>query len=454
MHLLALPEEILDHCCHHANASCLKALRLTNSQLVASASKHLFEHVDVQPTTKSVARSKLVLEHTSLNPLVKSVTFNTSLRPNAWPHQTDYGEKDMKEAQLSKTFAAALHKIGRFGNVSRVSLKFAVECAAEETNFMLQKYVAERPAFRNRVLQALIKGLVDARHPADQLRALEIKNLQNIVDVDVCESESFQRLLSRFTSLSLRVTSEFKEQSSLEKPELHRFFNHELKTYWLHPVQAQLVHLKLYSAYMEWGYFPSCDLRSLHFPKLSSLALGSMTFTHDWQLEWILSHASTLRSLILDDCPIIIASSLFADTGPHRDPPALELFHGPTGYEWYFAARWHDYFRRITEGLPKLTHFGYGSLDSVNDFEDCFELSAAPYASRYCIIHTGTLPSHLCYPRRKTRWEGKKAVPDGYYFDSCWESPPPYPECDEEDQEALNELLAVIAGRKAGEAWR
>lgn len=50
---------------------------------------------------------------------------------------------------------------------------------------------------------------------------------------------------------------------------------------------------------------PGIDFRGLHLPHLRTLALNRMTFTHDWQVDWILSHGATLQALLLDDCPLI-----------------------------------------------------------------------------------------------------------------------------------------------------
>ncbi|EDN92448.1 hypothetical protein SS1G_08311 [Sclerotinia sclerotiorum 1980 UF-70] len=43
------------------------------------------------------------------------------------------------------------------------------------------------------------------------------------------------------------------------------------------------------------------------FAKLPStwLELGNYSFSHDWQLDWILSHGETLQVLILDFRPIV-----------------------------------------------------------------------------------------------------------------------------------------------------
>lgn len=43
---------------------------------------------------------------------------------------------------------------------------------------------------------------------------------------------------------------------------------------------------------------------SIVFPNLRYLALGNHTFTQNWQVDWIISHGSSLVTLILEDCPI------------------------------------------------------------------------------------------------------------------------------------------------------
>jgi hypothetical protein len=77
----------------------------------------------------------------------------------------------------------------------------------------------------------------------------------------------------------------------------HQFFA-ELPDTWLRPATPALKYLSLYSdSYV--GFYPKLDLSGIHFPHLESLALGGYLFVQDSDLDWILSHGSTLRHLYL-----------------------------------------------------------------------------------------------------------------------------------------------------------
>ena len=145
--------------------------------------------------------------------------------------------------------------------------------------------------------------------------------------------------------------------------ERHEFFARDLLEYWLKPVQDNLVHLKLTST-CYWGWITKCDLRGIHFPKLKNLELGEMTFTHDWQLEWIISHGGTLARLSLRDCPIV--HDIWMDhTMDTEGYPVHTLGEKLTWDEttedlgeWCGnSARWKDYFPRLMSGLPRLQHW-------------------------------------------------------------------------------------------------
>ena len=84
---------------------------------------------------------------------------------------------------------------------------------------------------------------------------------------------------------------------------MYQFFA-ELPLVRLTPCQANLTSLKLHVD-VQWGYLPKADLRGMHFPKLQKLDLGSYTFSHDWQLEWIAAHGATLQELTPDNCLIV-----------------------------------------------------------------------------------------------------------------------------------------------------
>jgi len=73
---------------------------------------------------------------------------------------------------------------------------------------------------------------------------------------------------------------------------------------WLGPTTRNLTSLKLYGNVL-WQYIPPTKFltEAAHFSVLNKLELGSFPITHEYQMDWILSH-DTLKQLVLKDCLI------------------------------------------------------------------------------------------------------------------------------------------------------
>lgn len=149
---------------------------------------------------------------------------------------------------------------------------------------------------------------------------------------------------------------------AIEAPALHYGFTEALPDIWLRPLSAQLTHLTLYGDVL-WGVWPLVDFRQIApFEKLKSLAFGNLTIAFEWQVDWIISHASSLEQLIFDDATIVTALAL-------REDQAHVLFPGlspaRTEYERQYLAhvslRWHNALDRFRTELPRLRHFTLGS---------------------------------------------------------------------------------------------
>lgn len=152
MQLLDLPNEILQLCCPGTD---LDKLRLTCKRFAIMASKPLFAHVRLLPTTQSAAKLQSIIENESLAALVESITLQAStMGPGRcdedepapiWNvdlgvgtgsedgrHNTDneYGiepddgcdEEFISERELSTIFKQTLHEIGRFSNLRSLEL--------------------------------------------------------------------------------------------------------------------------------------------------------------------------------------------------------------------------------------------------------------------------------------------------------------------------------------------
>lgn len=234
---------------------------------------------------------------------------------------------------------------------------------------------------------------------------------------------------------------------TISEPERHTFFARDLIEYWLKPVQDTLIHLRLESTCF-WGWIPKCDLRSIRFPKLKSLELGEMTFTHDWQLDWIISHGATLKHLSLRDCPIVhdiwIGHALDSENYPIHTL-GERIYWGDTFHEdevWWCGnrARWHEYFPKLITGLPHLQHLKIGDSESSDLINSKVEASES-WRSLYSAFWSGACfgpwaSDHPTIGRGYSFHEGEYLEPE-----------PSYPQCKKEDLEALEKLMIAVRGR-------
>lgn len=292
-----------------------------------------------------------------------------------------------------------------------------------------------------------------------------------MVNPKIAGSKTFQAVLSRLDTLELGVATEKDSaapENSITIAEQHAFFGRDLAKYWLQPVQDQLVHLTLYCD-TYWGYAPYFNFDALHFPKLKSLALGNFSFFNDKQLQWILSHGSTLETLSLDDCPILHAARVGKSINPdgslvHSDLEEPFEWDYDSENFWTYDARWHNHLPRIQAGLPNLKHFGMGhgkwdTWDERGHEQSAFEF--APLAEayldprRYCIFNYGIGPSQWVEVRvdrtlddNGEMWEEGRDT----YDDGAWEEEegpvPGVPKCRKEDEKALKELLQAVRARR------
>ncbi|KAM0723991.1 hypothetical protein Q7P37_000982 [Cladosporium fusiforme] len=483
MHIFDLPDELLVLCSDRIDMFAARALRSTCKRLTPMATKRLFHHLHILPTTESANKARAILGNKDLMPLVTTISMQATLddaeaEPHAFWDVPRWREDDPEYANdaehgievngiVSPTFKAMLSDIGLFTNLRRVEVHFDWEVEGAE-NDLSGGHNKEWVEYRQPFLSNVFRALNHQEHPAFKVHSLSIRNLHDLSDYGLLQSDDFKAIVSRLDTLELSIATQDNEASpegNIDFPERHRFFGKDLIDYWLVPVRENLVNLKIYcNCY--WGYLPKCDLRGLHFPRLKSLAFGNMTFTHDWQLDWIIQHGETLESLILDDCPIIHDACMYHTLGHDRyvvlrdnGTPSPE-WHG--GKEWTYSSRWHDYFGKLAAGLPHLRHFGIGhgpwagcvGEDNATDaFEAAAQLPAQLIAARYAYFHGGTGPSQWIEPEQAYGADPTARITDlGEAYESCWDGdddnpPPSYPDCWDRDQEAFDELMKKVHER-------
>lgn len=206
-----------------------------------------------------------------------------------------------------------------------------------------------------------------------------------------------------------------------------------------------------------FGYSPKLDLRGVHFPSLRTLALGNYTFTHDWQLDWLSSHSSTLENLYLDDCIVVYYAKLYDCKVDSEGYPIVR--HGGNtdllgprvfgSYESRFIdLTWARILHHLRAHLTSLRHFRIGKSTrwgrcgparNVLEYED---LAIGLLPDRYQVFDMGIGPcqytddSNFYYHEdlKQGDTEGQKAVA---FFEKREEQ-------NLEDRGALVELLTAI----------
>lgn len=184
----------------------------------------------------------------------------------------------------------ACQKFSEFPNLRNVSLFFDNHCYTPGERLPWPEDVL----FRFKVMMLLFDVLGGSNGRIANLSSLTIKNIQNLNDKELVDSEGFKRVLRRLRALNLFIIVEMEDEDDFEeeedvvqyffdKDEVHTFFE-ELPSVWLMHTSANLTHLSLYCV-IPFGFCPHLDLRGIHFPYLRTLSLGNYVFSHDWQIR-------------------------------------------------------------------------------------------------------------------------------------------------------------------------
>ena len=433
--MLRLPIELRRLCIEALDdhADTLKELRLANKEIGTIATEILFRKAVLNPTDES-AQALMDLMQSPHSQNVRCVVINTCIDPGAEP-----------ESELLESYADVIALLCSFKNLEELRLNFTEECADEKNDL---KEVTEDQYWRSKVLETVFKAL----EKASTLKTLSIRDLQDLMDRKILESEAFQTVRGRLTGLHLQITTEQVEQHELDFEALHQGFTIDLPELWLKPVLSHLTSLTLYSYTSMWGLYPFIDFREVGtFPCLESLCLGNFTIAHDWQIDWILSHGPTLKQLLLDDCPIITALRMTdEDDMVSKNFPGLQKEN--SGYCPYFkliSLRWHDVFDRFQSGLSQLQRFAWCGSD-IDWTDDCFDhrytLTNRLNHNRYQVFDRGTALPWSSFEKCGSRTRCYRFYIRGFGADRGYlEMEPPL--CDDEDLGALTELMSVVDER-------
>lgn len=239
------------------DVSSLQNLRLASRGFAQICATRLFNCVRLLPTQESSVRYNQILSRPVLSIQVRKVVFQTRMVPggstSCWSRQSPGLGDDYHEPH--PFFMDALEQVGRFPNLTHVEMVFGSTCCGPDS----LNEATEDVEFREEVLSALYAGLNHCEHPAIKVFNLSIKNLQDRTpqalitsseDEDKDEDKyqasdeeedkvnkfkkDFEQVMSRITHLSLQIATEDEEaapEMTLDIPESHNFFGHELQEY-------------------------------------------------------------------------------------------------------------------------------------------------------------------------------------------------------------------------------
>ncbi|KAF8896158.1 hypothetical protein BD779DRAFT_564652 [Infundibulicybe gibba] len=432
----SLPTELLSKICQLMDKPALLALRFVSREISTHPTQWAFRRVrlvlDSGPYSKSIRCTNNILNDPSLRRWVHHFCFDTDQGGYGVEGYLGYGS----QTDISGGLKLALSRISYFSNLRSISLQFCGETFYKSGKDPYYGVDPEPPAFRAEVLSFVVHALHNPVRQMPYFHTLSIKGLHDHNDSAVTASPAFHAALARVRALKLLIISDGKpgEEGPLSLPELHDFFR-ELPELWLHPPTAHLTTLHLLLDRGKFGYCPRLDLRGTHFPALRVLALGNYTFTHDWQFEWIQDHGDTLRTLIMDSCPIVYYMNLPApDAEGYPSDPRVD--YGACSALTY-EKRWKTFFRTLGSGdaLPWLLEFRFGASWAWDDRCTAFERLEALQPQVYRDMYMA-FDRNVSWPSpwiSKPREEGQGVCLDY-----------------EEDREAFEELQGVLSAAAGG----
>ncbi|KAK2737101.1 hypothetical protein FQN55_001313 [Onygenales sp. PD_40] len=391
-----LPPELMLRIIQYTDNSSLRSLRTACRSLSTFATPELFKTVTLSVAERrSHACVESILGHPVLRSCVRKLWVDIWEDPELVSSRRTYGPEVYPHWRLvdfiPKKFEDLMLRLKEFANLRHVNLCFGDYCTDELLHEL-------NPDLLPEIFGFFLSSVLSLDHPPLELG---FQNVQYIHNLDGSHMTMLKQLLGNLTSLRLNVrnTDVVSDIGDPDfDPEFDRFYIlcSQIPFFWLKPASSTLRHLALYSG-DNFGFNPKLNFRGVHFPHLESLALGNFCFFCDSQLDWILSHRSTLRELYLDHCPILSQVTI------------REAFLSTIETRVTYGKRWHDYFRAFQEELPLLRHFMYGVSSDwygkwMIPFEEEHTIKIGLYEDSYGTLLSGNWTSEHPDCRDEDDW--------------------------------------------------
>lgn len=389
-----LSTEITDMIVEYVSWEDLKNVRLVSTNVAGSVTRRLFSKVHVILGEQSHPSLEAILGNEILSKHIRTIKYFTTKNPYISGLQSDV-ENKKAETGLTKKDEAAIAKITLFPNLQAISMTFCRVSKDEIRNPRTRPRGSRAPTtprsrngsrqrtatYRYDVLTHIFRAMIQS----SRLMSLTLEHLKEFNDERLLFSADFVEVIGRLSDLRLNVIPKCNNWPvNPADSALNSLF--AMPHVWLKSTQHTLTSLTLHAT-IYWGYKPFCDLRCLHFPKLKRLDLGRLAITHDWQMDWVLSHSETLEHLTLDTCAI---ATYIRILGSH--------FNGNINqgglHSWEHPRQWSTYFERIGLRCKILRSFQFGKRhhNSGRSFDDEAWETWGIFDERYMTYH-----SHLSF---------------------------------------------------------
>ena len=314
-----MPSEILHGILSLSSRQDLLQTRSVSRQWCAVSSVYLFEHqrFDVTAEVEQGFRSVLEADHLADN--VRRLELNACRVRWSECREISLWLDTERSQRYEKTFGFksasivrdALNGLYKLKRLSALTILFDDPCrgpgSEDERDFGFDRYI----------LANVLVPLECSRSLTTRLHHLAISKLPSINMPTLTGSYWFIDLLCNLRTLKLAMQT-YQPRSARgwyrrTPAEEDISFYMTLPDTWLDPACRNLRTLYL-SAERPWGWYPKVDFRHTRFPHLRNLSLENFTLSHDWQLQWLLSHSQSLQHLRMASCAVLV----LADPAPQR----------------------------------------------------------------------------------------------------------------------------------------
>ncbi|KAI0040935.1 hypothetical protein FA95DRAFT_1611403 [Auriscalpium vulgare] len=373
----SLPPDLLLRIIQLVSPDVQLIVRTLSKQFCALATPVAFRTLRCLNTPRSATGFLNILDNEDLNLYVQSVVYYDGEGARYWYWYGNGGdmddddidferdvENDISDAELDGlsdaeqdelfvTLTEAFSRLHTLPSLNAISVTFPLGKYSFKPDFtngiLVSAYegrVASVPELRIQLgILARLEVFATARYFASQgrapLRSLTIRNLNPYFTRQLSFSP-FRRLFEGLTNLRLCIFTSIDAADGVRIPLLTYFCNDILPSL-LRASKSTLRSLTL-QVDQVLGYHAGLFLGDLHYPRLQYLSLFNILFSDATGTEtFIISHARTLRSLVITDCKIDAATKS--------------------------SLSWSRVYARLGEALTELVHMGdtasqeYGHLD-------------------------------------------------------------------------------------------